>query len=103
MQVFFIERHPFTAQVHQFNFNETFYAKYPPTFIRKPNQMEWCRFLSRHLKEMFLPSEWAFNLLYTFPKMIKTLLNSTEDGMYRIPYISRMERMLNIHDSTAFF
>ncbi|GFR10757.1 uncharacterized protein TNCT_316291 [Trichonephila clavata] len=67
MQAFFRQRHPFTAQVRQFNFNETFYAKYPPTFTRKPNQMEWCRFMSRHLKDNFLPSEWAFNLLYTFP------------------------------------
>ncbi|GFR07715.1 uncharacterized protein TNCT_486631 [Trichonephila clavata] len=36
MQVFFRERHPFTAQVRQFNYNEIFYANYPPTLIRKP-------------------------------------------------------------------
>ncbi|GFR17137.1 uncharacterized protein TNCT_103061 [Trichonephila clavata] len=35
MQAFFRQRHPFTAQVRQFNFNETFYAKYPPTFYAK--------------------------------------------------------------------
>ncbi|GFT02299.1 hypothetical protein TNCV_3200751 [Trichonephila clavipes] len=47
--------------------------------------MEWCRFMSRHLKEIFLPSEWAFNLLYTFPacyigKNDQKPLNSTEDA-----------------------
>ncbi|GFU98725.1 uncharacterized protein TNCV_298971 [Trichonephila clavipes] len=88
MQVFFRERHPFTAKVRQFNFNETFYAKYPPTFIRKPNQMEWCRFMSRHLKEVFLPSEWAFNLLYTFPACYIGKNDQDAPEQYRGRYVS---------------
>ncbi|GFR12611.1 uncharacterized protein TNCT_732591 [Trichonephila clavata] len=108
MQAFFRQRHPFTAQVRQFNFNETFYAKYPPTFTRKPNQMEWCRFMSRHLKDNFLPSEWAFNLLYTFPACYIGKKDQDAPEPFRgryvsNPYISRMEHMVNIHDSTASF
>ncbi|GFT80798.1 uncharacterized protein TNCV_2714391 [Trichonephila clavipes] len=82
------ERHPFTAKVRQFNFNETFYANYPPTFIRKPNQMEWCRFMSRHLKEIFLPSEWAFNLLYTFPACYIGKNDQEAPEQYRGRYVS---------------
>ncbi|GFQ84180.1 uncharacterized protein TNCT_265221 [Trichonephila clavata] len=88
MQVFFRQRHPFTSQILQFNFNETFYAKYPPTFIRKPNQMEWCRFMSRHLKDIFLPSEWAFNLLYTFPACYIGKNDQDAPEQYRGRYVS---------------
>ncbi|GFQ89657.1 uncharacterized protein TNCT_508101 [Trichonephila clavata] len=88
MQVFFRERHPFTAQVRQFNYNEIFYANYPPILIRKPNQMEWCRFMSRHLKEVFLPSEWAFNLLYTFPACYIGKKDQDSPDLYRGRYVS---------------
>ncbi|GFS56813.1 uncharacterized protein NPIL_422931 [Nephila pilipes] len=88
MQVFFRERQHFTGKIRQFTYNEIFYERYPSHFIRKPSPMEWCRFMSRHLKEVFLPAEWSFNLLYQFPVCYIGKHDQAVPEQYRGRYVS---------------
>lgn len=88
MQIFLREKQPFQAKIYNYTITPYLYGKLRLDWEMQPNRMEWCRFMTRHLKKYNTNHGWANEIVYKFPACYIGKDDLKADEKYRGKFVS---------------